>query len=152
MAKRLVDEVKRGRGRPRKDAANGSEPDPAAMIENGRLGDNAAKRLAGFIEEIEHHEERRREMSDHIKDIYKTAKDAGFENKIIRKVIARRRREADDLIAEEDMIALYEQALGQLVDTPLGQAAVAANVATRNDAAIRAARSHLGGDDLPPAA
>jgi uncharacterized protein (UPF0335 family) len=107
MAERLVDEVKRGRGRPRKGAnENGVEAGPEAIIENGRLGDNAAKRLAGFVEEIEDHEERRRELSEHIKDIYKAAKDAGFENKIIRKVIARRRREEEDLQAEEEALAL----------------------------------------------
>ena len=125
--------------------------DRAAFIENVPLGDNAAKRLAGFVDEIEAGEDARRELSEHIKETYKTAKDAGFENKIIRKVIARRRREADDLQSEEDMIALYEQALGQLADTPLGQAAVVTNVATRNVSAINAARAQRG-DDFPPAA
>lgn len=136
----------------RRKADRAAEPETeAAFIENGRLGDNAAKRLAGFVDEIEAGEDARRELSEHIKETYKNAKDAGFENKIIRKVIARRRREADDLQSEEDMIALYEHALGPLADTPLGQAAVVANVATRNVSDINAARAQRG-DDFPPAA
>lgn len=104
--------------RRKNDGAAPAEP----VIENGRLGDNAAKRLAGFVKEIEACEDRRNVLSEQIKDIYKAAKDAGFENKIIRKVIARRRREEDALQIEEDMIALYERALGEFVNTPLGQA------------------------------
>jgi uncharacterized protein (UPF0335 family) len=152
MARRLVDEVgpKRGRGRPRKD--NGSDTGPVSVIENGRLGDNAAKRLAGFVEEIEGAEEVRRDLSEKIKEIYKAAKDAGFENKIIRKVIAVRRRDADDLQAEQDMIDIYKQALGMLSDLPLGQAAIVRNVPTRAAEALRAAsQAHLEGD-LPPIA
>jgi uncharacterized protein (UPF0335 family) len=120
----------------------------------GRFGDNAAKRLAGFVEEIEAAEERRRTLSDAIRTIYKTAKDAGFENKIIRRVIADRRRDQDDIAAEQDMIDIYKQALGMLADTPLGEAAIAHNVPTPNVSAIRAAQAHLGSspEDLPPAA
>jgi uncharacterized protein (UPF0335 family) len=152
MAKRLADDnVIRGPGRPRRGSPNGEASPTSEIIQNGRFGDNAAKRLAGFVEEIEAAEERRRTLSDAIRTIYKTAKDAGFKNKIIRRVIADRRRDQDDIAAEQDMIDIYKQALGMLADTPLGVAAIVHNVPTRNDAAIHAAQDHLG-TDLPPAA
>jgi uncharacterized protein (UPF0335 family) len=74
--------------------------------------------LQSVIERIERMEVEKAAVAEDIKQIYLEAKGNGFDTKIIRKIVAMRKRTAEEREAERAMIELY---LGQLSDTPLGQ-------------------------------
>lgn len=80
--------------------------------------------LASIIDRIEALEADKVAILADIKEIYAEAKGNGFDPKIIRKVVALRKQEADKRAEEKAMIELYMNALGDLADTPLGKAAL----------------------------
>lgn len=80
--------------------------------------------LTSFVERIEKLEYDKDEISGWIKDVYADAKSAGFDTKILRKVIAIRKKDRALLAEEQAMIETYMGALGMLADLPLGQAAL----------------------------
>lgn len=80
--------------------------------------------LKSLIERIERLEEEKRTIAGDIKEVYAEAKANGFDTKIIRKVIALRKKEAAEREEEETMLDLYMTALGMIADLPLGQAAL----------------------------
>ena len=84
----------------------------------------APERLRSIVERIERLEEERRGLAADIKDIYTEAKSAGFEPKVLRALIAERRKEPSDVEEERSLLDIYRDALGQLTGTPLGQAAM----------------------------
>lgn len=81
--------------------------------------------LQTIVERIERLEEDKAAIAEDIKSIYAEAKGNGFDPKILRKVIALRKKAASERDSEQTMIDLYMSALGMLADTPLGQAAIA---------------------------
>ncbi len=94
------------------------------MAQAGHNSGIAGDRLKSFIERIERVEEEKRGLSADIKEIYAEAKGTGFDTKIIRKIIAERRMDADDRAEQESLLEVYRRALGMLLDTPLGEAAI----------------------------
>lgn len=91
------------------------------------MGDGVSinnNRLADIIDRIEALESDKAEIASDIKEVYAEAKSGGFDPKIIRKVIALRKMDRDKRAEEQALIDTYMAALGQLADTPLGQAAV----------------------------
>ena len=80
--------------------------------------------LKAFIERIERVEAERKDLGDDLKEIYKEAVSSGYDAKILRKVIALRRQDAAKLAEQEALIETYLAAIGDLKDTPLGQAAI----------------------------
>lgn len=80
--------------------------------------------LKSLIERIEKLEGDKRSIADDIKDVYAEAKGNGFNPKILRKVVALRRQDAEKRLVEQTLISTYMDALGMLADTPLGQAAI----------------------------
>lgn len=89
--------------------------------------------LKAFVERIEKLEEEKAAISEDIKEVYSEAKGVGFDTKIIKKIIAMRKQDADKIKEEQAVLALYMDALGMLSDTPLGKAALAAAVSTDGD-------------------
>lgn len=87
-------------------------------------GHNINERLKSIIESIERLEEDKAAIADQIKDVYAGAKAEGFDTKILRKVIAMRKKSAAERAEEEAMLETYMNALGMLADTPLGKAAI----------------------------
>lgn len=81
--------------------------------------------LQSIVDRIERLEEEKKTISEDIKEVYAEAKGSGFNVKILRKVVALRKRDADERAEEEAILDLYMQALGELADTPLGRASVA---------------------------
>lgn len=81
--------------------------------------------LQTIVERIENLETEKASIAEDIKSIYAEAKSHGFDAKILRKVIALRKKRASERDEEQTMIDLYMSALGMLADTPLGQAAIA---------------------------
>lgn len=80
--------------------------------------------LRSLVERIERLEEDKATIAGDIKEVYAEAKANGFDTKILRKLIAARKKEAAEREEEQSMLDLYMTALGMLSDTPLGQAAL----------------------------
>ena len=86
----------------------------------------AADRLKSIVERIEKLEEERKLLQEDIKDIYTEAKSAGFDTKVLRMVIASRKKDQSEWEEQQALLETYMKALGQLADTPLGKAAMEA--------------------------
>lgn len=80
--------------------------------------------LNSFINRIEKCQDEADIIKADIKEIYSEAKAFGYDPKIMRKVIALRRQDADKREEEQALIDTYLAALGGLADTPLGQASI----------------------------
>ncbi len=72
----------------------------------------AADRLLNIVERIERLEEEKKALSNDVKDIYAEAKSAGFETKVIRRIIARRKKDQAEMEELDSLEDLYLQALG----------------------------------------
>lgn len=94
------------------------------MSEIGHNSINTAKRLLSIIERIEALDAERKNLGDDVKDIYKEAKSAGFDAPTIRMLIKHRAEDAAKREERENLLETYLAALGQLSDTPLGNAAL----------------------------
>ncbi len=68
--------------------------------------------LRQFIERYEHLEAERKDIADQQKEVMAEAKGRGYDAKIIRKIVALRKRDKDDLAEEEAILELYMSALG----------------------------------------
>lgn len=71
-----------------------------------------AGHLKSFIERIERLEEEKRALSEDVKEIYAEAKGVGYDVKIMRKIVAMRRQDANRRKEEETILDLYLRALG----------------------------------------
>lgn len=80
--------------------------------------------LKSLVERIERLEEDKAAIAGDIKEVYAEATANGFDTKILRKVIALRKKEAAAREEEQAMLDVYLAALGMLADTPLGEAAI----------------------------
>lgn len=89
-----------------------------------KTGGIAAERLRSLVDRIERLEEERKALGGDIKDIYAEAKSAGFDCKVLRRLIRERKQEPADLEEQETLLDIYRRALGGYVDTPLGVAAM----------------------------
>ena len=76
------------------------------------VGGIAADRLRSIIERIERLEEERKALGNDIKDIYSEAKSAGFDIRVLRKLISLRKIEANDREEMEGLLDVYMRALG----------------------------------------
>lgn len=72
----------------------------------------SAKRLQSLIERIERLEEERKALGSDIKDIYAEAKSAGFDTKVMRKLIMERRQEPATIAEVMTLMDVYRRALG----------------------------------------
>lgn len=80
--------------------------------------------LQSIVERIEKLEDDRALLAADVKEIYTEAKGNGFDPKIIKKVIAIRKKNREEVEMEEQLLQTYMAALGMLADTPLGEAAL----------------------------
>ena len=70
-----------------------------------------ADRLKNFIMRIERLEEDKKGIADDIKEVYGEAKGEGFDVKILRKVIALRKKDPEERAEEEELLELYMSAI-----------------------------------------
>ena len=73
-----------------------------------------AAQLRQIIEKIERLEEERKGLADDVKEIMAQAKSEGFDTKAIRKLIALRKKRAEERQEEEAILQTYMAALGML--------------------------------------
>ena len=76
----------------------------------------AREQLRQLVERIERLEEEKQTIAADIREVYAEAKALGFDTKVMRKVIAMRKKDPQEREEEEAMLALYLQALGMLPD------------------------------------
>lgn len=74
----------------------------------------AQGQLRSLVERIERLEEEKKSISSDIKEVYAEAKANGFDTKILRKIIAERKKDATEREEEQSMLDLYMAALGMI--------------------------------------
>lgn len=85
---------------------------------------NSHGQLKAIVERIERLETDKAAIATDIKEVYSEAKANGFDAKILRKLIALRKKEAAEREEEQSLLEVYMSALGMIADLPLGQAAL----------------------------
>lgn len=78
------------------------------------LGHNSRGRLKAFIERVERLEEEKKGIADDIKDVYAEAKANGYDTKVLRKVVAMRKQDADYRREQQEILDLYLAELGMI--------------------------------------
>lgn len=71
-----------------------------------------ADELRQFIERIEHLDAEKKDLANQQKEVMAEAKGRGYDTKVIRRVIALRKRDSDDISEEEAVLEMYKEALG----------------------------------------
>ncbi len=69
--------------------------------------------LKSIVERIERLEEEKKTIADDIKEVYAEAQGTGYDVKVLRKVVALRKRDLDERKEEEAILDLYLQAVGE---------------------------------------
>ncbi len=68
--------------------------------------------LRQFIEQYEQLEAEKKDIADRQKEIMAEAKARGYDTRVMRKIVAMRKRDQNDLAEEEAVLELYKAALG----------------------------------------
>ena len=71
-----------------------------------------ANELRQFVERIERLDAEKKDLAEQQKEVMSEAKSRGYDTKVLRKVIALRKREPDDIAEEEAVLEMYKEALG----------------------------------------
>lgn len=71
-----------------------------------------ADELRQFIERIEQLDAEKADLAEQAKEVMAEAKGRGYDTKVIRKVIALRKRKPDEIAEEEAIMEMYKAALG----------------------------------------
>ena len=71
-----------------------------------------ADELRRFVERYERLEIEKKDIADQQKEIMAEAKGRGYDTKVLRKIVALRKRDVNDIAEEEAVLALYKEALG----------------------------------------
>jgi len=71
-----------------------------------------ADELRQFIERFEQLESEKKDVAEQQKELMAEAKGRGYDTKVMRKVIAMRKRKPDELAEEEAVLEVYKAALG----------------------------------------
>ncbi|MDF2140089.1 DUF2312 domain-containing protein [Paenirhodobacter sp. CAU 1674] len=74
----------------------------------------AADELRQFIEQFEHLEAEKKDIAEQQKDIMSEAKARGYDTKVLKKIVAMRKRDKNDLAEEEAILDIYKAALGMI--------------------------------------
>ena len=71
-----------------------------------------AGELRQFIERFERLDAEKQDIAEQQKEVMAEAKARGYDTKVMRKVIALRKRDNDDIAEEEAVLDMYKEALG----------------------------------------
>ena len=97
------------------EAMTKRKPDPAAPEFESVNNHNYAvssDELRQFIERAEQLASEKKDIAEQEKELFAEAKGRGYDTKVLRKVIALRKRKPDDIAEEEAVLEMYKQALG----------------------------------------
>lgn len=73
-----------------------------------------ADELRQFIERYERLEQEKKDIAEAQKEVMAEAKGRGYDTAALRKIIALRKRKADDIAEEEAVMEMYKEALGMV--------------------------------------
>lgn len=71
-----------------------------------------AGELRQFVERYERLEAEKKDLGEQMKDVMAEARARGYDVKVLRKLIALRKRDSSEVSEEEAILELYKQALG----------------------------------------
>ncbi len=71
-----------------------------------------ASELRQFIERIERLEAEKKDIAEQQKEVMAEAKGRGYDTRVMRKIVALRKRDKDDIAEEEAVMEMYKEALG----------------------------------------
>lgn len=71
-----------------------------------------ADELRSFVERIEQLNAEKQDIMDQSKEVFSEAKGRGFDVKVLRKLIAMRKKDESELSEEEMILEMYKEALG----------------------------------------
>lgn len=71
-----------------------------------------ADELRQFIERAEQLAAEKKDIAEQEKELFAEAKGRGYDTKVMRKIIALRKRSADEVAEEDAILELYKNALG----------------------------------------
>jgi len=71
-----------------------------------------AAEIRQFIERYERLEQEKKDIADGQKEVMAEAKGRGYQPKVLRKIIAERSKDPQDLAEEEAILEMYKSALG----------------------------------------
>ncbi|WP_110815430.1 DUF2312 domain-containing protein [Pseudoroseicyclus aestuarii] len=78
----------------------------------GKLLAAAAQELRQFVERTERLAAEKQDIADQMKEVMAEAKGRGYDTKALRRLIALRKRDPDDVAEEEAILDMYKVALG----------------------------------------
>jgi uncharacterized protein (UPF0335 family) len=79
------------------------------MTETHRV---AADELRTFVERVERLDAEKSDIADQTKEVMSEAKGRGYDTKVIRKLVALRKKDPAEISEEEAVLELYREALG----------------------------------------
>lgn len=89
------------------------------MSQMGHNSDNAygvaAGELRQLVEQIEQLEAEKKDIAEAIKEVFAEAKGRGYDTKVMRLAMKRRKRDKDDIAEEEAILEMYETALNGIL-------------------------------------
>ena len=85
-------------------------PEDEAVRE--RVVSIAARELRQFVDRYERLEEEKKDIADQAKEVLSEAKGRGYDVKVLKKLIALRKRDPQEVSEEESILDLYKTALG----------------------------------------
>ena len=71
-----------------------------------------AAELRQFIERFERLEAEKKDIADQQKEVMAEAKGRGYDVAVLKKIIALRKRDANDIAEEEAVLEMYKEAMG----------------------------------------
>jgi len=71
-----------------------------------------AGELRQFIERLERLDAEKRDLAEQMKEVMAEAKGRGYDTKVVRKLVALRKRDTDDIAEEDAVLEMYKEALG----------------------------------------
>jgi uncharacterized protein (UPF0335 family) len=71
-----------------------------------------ATELRSFVERYERLEAEKKDIADQQKEVMAEAKGRGYDVRVVKKLVALRKREPSDVSEEEAILQLYREALG----------------------------------------
>ncbi|BEP31833.1 MAG: DUF2312 domain-containing protein [Wolbachia endosymbiont of Drosophila biauraria] len=80
-----------------------------------------AEELKGYVERIEKLEQEKRDVQDHIRDVYAKAADEGWDIKVMKQIIRLRKMDDDDREEQEILLDTYKRALGMSYEEELSE-------------------------------
>ena len=90
------------------------KPDPDFDRMSADAYNVTAEELRQFVERYEHLEQEKKDITDQQKEVMAEAKGRGYDTKVLKKVIALRKRKPDELAEEQAVLDLYKTALGMV--------------------------------------